>query len=376
MEIFARWTLVPRLEHMRSEINHKLLPRLDNGTDVFAHFESPIPDDEEADLEIMKVRPEAMTVNEYRARLELPPVENGDKHLVATNLVATDLDGLFSPGGSGHLDEDEKKRRGYPAKYEVKQEGTPNQTVEEIIKRMEARTLTVPTRDLWDKELKDWADNTSAELGVEPTFDILNPLAAEHLEQLSSSPQHLGGVDTETRTQLRSVLTEGFEAGEAPREIAKRIRQTFSFADKVRAERIARTEVLRSSNFGTWQAHAASGLIQKRQWVGTPDDRTRDEHKPGVKGSLHGQIVNISDPFTIMLPGSEDIGATAMHPGGFNVPSDFLLTHVEIRALGTQEVQDEASSRCWTKAASPLPNKSRQLTGHSEIQSTHGIVWP
>ena len=31
------------------------------------------------------------------------------------------------------------------------------------------------------------------------------------------------------------------------------------------------------------------------------------------------QVVNISDPFTV--PFGEDAGATAMHPGGFNVPS-------------------------------------------------------
>ncbi len=339
----ARGVLVPILELMRAEINQKLKGRVEPDSDAFVDYESPVPDDIQAELETIALQPGAVTVNEFRKRIGLDSIEEGNVHILPLNVTGVPSESL-ALDRVGQVADGGERAGGIP---HTKQEGgTPNQTVEAIIRRMEARTLTEPVRELWDDELKDWMTDESNALGIEPNFDILNPLAAEHINQLAVSPEHFGGIDEVSRDALRRQLAEGFEAGEGPRVIAKRVRTLFDGFSKSRSETIARTEVLRSSNFGTFQAHSASGLVFQRQWVGTGDLRVRDEHSPAISGSLHSQVVGIKEQFTITLAGSKDIGATAFHPGAFGLASQ----DINCRCTTIPVIDEPKSGAALTKA--------------------------
>ena len=170
------------------------------------------------------------------------------------------------------------------------------------------------------------------ELGQGPKFDLLNPLIPEHLEEFSSD-RISGLVDETTRTALRETLAEGVRAGEAVRDLRKRVQSVFEEADKVRAETIARTEVLRSSGWATQESYKVSGVVAEREWVATPDDRTRDTHR-----ALDGQTRKLNEPFEID-------GQKAMFPGDFGDPAQDINCRCTIAAVIKDPEESTASER-------------------------------
>jgi len=63
--------------------------------------------------------------------------------------------------------------------------------------------------------------------------------------------------------------------------------------DAFRAERIARTEVIGTLNGGKLDGYEQMG-IERKEWLATQDDRTRDEH-----AEADGQTVGIADSFDV-----------------------------------------------------------------------------
>lgn len=61
-----------------------------------------------------------------------------------------------------------------------------------------------------------------------------------------------------------------------------------------RARRIARTEIISASNAGSLEGALSTGLEFKKQWLSTPDDRTRDDHI-----EAGGQTVGKREPFRV-----------------------------------------------------------------------------
>ena len=133
---------------------------------------------------------------------------------------------------------------------------------------------------------------------------------------------------------LREMIADGIKEGRAPRVIAKEIRERVGLRSdqletlakfkaegatenqierrakqllKQRAELIARTETMTSSNHGLvemWSQAVDNDLLPsdvKREWIATEDDRTRDEHI-----DLDGEQVGLEESFSLGFePGSE-----------------------------------------------------------------------
>src|SRR5690606_30698749 len=136
--------------------------------------------------------------------------------------------------------------------------------------------------------------------------DLLNPAVVDHLAQTSGT--RITGINQTTRDAIRAELVAGVEAGQGHPELAKRVPAVFPNASYRRATLISRTEVPRSANFATQRAYKQSGVVFKREWVATPDDRVREMHL-----ALDGTQVGIDEPFvfadgvSVMTPG--DSGA-------------------------------------------------------------------
>ena len=66
-----------------------------------------------------------------------------------------------------------------------------------------------------------------------------------------------------------------------------------------RAERIARTEVVGALNEGKVEGYRSTGLIEKKEWLATMDDRTRgnDPRDPFSHIAADGEVVNLDEPF-------------------------------------------------------------------------------
>ncbi len=107
------------------------------------------------------------------------------------------------------------------------------------------------------------------ELDVSITFDLQNKRAQRYIERAS---RRIGRQATDTwRSELRSAILAGVEAGESSREIAKRI-QAIKGAEftKSKANQIARTETAFASTAGTLEGWQQSGVVEAKQFLLAP----------------------------------------------------------------------------------------------------------
>lgn len=110
--------------------------------------------------------------------------------------------------------------------------------------------------------------------------------------------------------QLRENLTQSLIQGESYRTAAKRIKERMDVG-ATNVLRITRTEMHRTrqqSKLEGMKDGAARGVILKKHWLATIDDRTRDRH-----GRLDGKQVDLDEQFEID-------GFKAEAPGLFGVP--------------------------------------------------------
>ena len=312
--LFARWVIVPRLELLRSEMQERLVPEFDDR--LILDYVSPVPEDRQFKLEVAKSAPWALKRNEWRALMEMEPDESpsGDVYLVPINLIpersGEELVGrpAEEPAAPPEGGEEES---GSPAVSKVR----PRRKIREddldnILEALRPEYLTQELDPIFRELVEKWGSRILDELGAQSSFNMLNPLVTRHLEE---KQMKIKDVNETTKNALRDTLREGIRAGESIPELADRVSEVFQDAKGRRAVMIARTEVLQSSNFATWQAHVQSGVVDKREWIATPDSRTRDAHR-----ALDGQIQAINNPF-VVPPGAPHAGATAMYPGGFGI---------------------------------------------------------
>lgn len=102
--------------------------------------------------------------------------------------------------------------------------------------------------------------------------------------------------------QLNSKLLAGILNGDSIPNIAKGLMDVIG-NNQVAATRNARTMVTGAENAGrkdSYKALEEQGVIQKKVWIATADDRTRESHL-----MLDGEEVDIDDPFSngLMYPG-------------------------------------------------------------------------
>jgi hypothetical protein len=134
------------------------------------------------------------------------------------------------------------------------------------------------------------------------------PNLSECLPDLHGEIQHwLAGTMSEpwwsdtaddVRADLAEVLRLGIDTGESGRETAERVRIALGASGKVRADRIARTEVAGGLNFGHDATRkvlvAKTGIALKKQWLCVRDNWTRESHL-----EVDGQEVQAGDQFTV-----------------------------------------------------------------------------
>lgn len=91
--IYSRRVLVPRLELLRTVMQERFLPIFDER--LILDYESPVTRDHELELEAGKIAPYAASVDEWREKIGLPPLEGdaGKVHMVAVGQTPVEFDG-------------------------------------------------------------------------------------------------------------------------------------------------------------------------------------------------------------------------------------------------------------------------------------------
>jgi HK97 family phage portal protein len=131
--------------------------------------------------------------------------------------------------------------------------------------------LAADLKDSVSAGFADAGESAMAAMGFELGFDVLNEEALAFSQQYPIRLAH--AINEETRTGLMEAIQAGIREGEGIPKIEARLNQAYDYAEGYRAERIARTEVMRAENRGTLEAWRQQG-VKSKQWMTFEDDRT------------------------------------------------------------------------------------------------------
>jgi len=344
---FKKNTILPMLRRIEQKINEKLLPRYDER--LFCKFDNPVPEDKEFELRKQAefVKQNILLRDEVREELGLPPLPGdvGSQIWMPMNML---------PAGGKMLDDvsqkiaeritrviktsvkkksiftqEEKKKRwyGFIAKVSTQERKFKDELVklfEEQEKVVLANLKKTPKGivdksiiDHWLFPINEWRTRFEAweepfiasiilERGEEElsqlitgvSFDMQNPRVQNFLK--NKIHKFSFEVNDTTIQNLKKELLEGLDLEEGIPDLRKRVKKVFNFAKTFRAERIARTEVIGSSNFGNYEAMVQSNVVEEREWLATMDDRVRDSH-----AAMNGEHTSLGKPYSngLMYPG-------------------------------------------------------------------------
>lgn len=310
--LLASRVVDPRVSFLRSVLQLKLVPIFDEN--AVLDYVSPIPEDREYTLKVAQASPGALTRGEWRELAGYTPHDNGidDVYLVPLQYIERPLRPSAPAPAPAAPAPTEEPTEEEPTEEEPEPRALTSTVrkdldaadVERIIAALQPDRLTDEVEETFREYIEKHGGEAMAALGLDASsFSLLNPLVKQHLKEFAGST--IEGINDTTRQALRDTLTEGVRAGEGIRDLTKRVREVFDQAETYRAARIARTEVTNSANFANYSAMEQSGLVKKRAWVATRDDRTRESH-----ADLDGEEADIDEPFKI----GDDEG---MHPGDF-----------------------------------------------------------
>jgi len=153
------------------------------------------------------------------------------------------------------------------------------------------------------------AFNSGARLGadqVNVSWDVNDPRAAEWLRK--HGLEAADDINKTTRSKLARVISFGVEGGQTIDEIVQSMGDVYDELDRSRRFMIARTETTTASNHGqltAWTDPETTGIVDRKQWISSRDDRVRDEHE-----ALDGMIVGVNDEFApgLSAPGDPSAG--------------------------------------------------------------------
>lgn len=117
------------------------------------------------------------------------------------------------------------------------------------------------------------------------------------------------GLGDDMKKELKRVLRDGVINGKGVPEIAKDLRKVLK-AREWRINTIARTEVMRASNYGRVKTWERSGVVKYKEWLTAFDDRTC-----AICSGLDGERVPLNRNFSIgvyMPPAHPNCRCTAI----------------------------------------------------------------
>lgn len=138
--------------------------------------------------------------------------------------------------------------------------------------------------------VQDKGDEVLRDLGIDVGLDT-----GQQAAQLFLSVEGLAfikDVNEHTRERLKAELAEGIGKEEGIPDLKKRVEKVFDVAKGSRAQTIARTETIRSTNFAAEEAFKQSDIVEGKEWLTAKDERVDDEC-----ATLDGETVELKDSF-------------------------------------------------------------------------------
>lgn len=293
---YAKHTLVPRIEILREAFQNHIIPEYDDR--IVLHYDSPVEEDREFQLEVAKAAPWARTTNEWRTLSGLEPIDDEQ----ADVLPPRGPDSVTIPLNTDRSMPSSKNVIPFHRKAVLPQPDALLQLLDDVKVQ---ETLWAPVVAALNELILAWGPEQLLMGGL----DFAMRESAVIRDYVSAfSGTKIPDMNQRTRSLLASEINAAIAAGESLAELEARITGTFSMMRESRASTIARTETMMATNFSAHEAMSQAG-IGKKEWLATRDNAVRDEHL-----ALDGTVIGINDEFEID-------GLRAPYPGAFGDPA-------------------------------------------------------
>ena len=335
---FYENTMTQEWDMLGSNMNEHLMPMLPGKfSDLEAVFDlseiEALQENmtERAERDRLDVQAGIKTINEVRQGRGDEPLSWGDDWWKPFSLLPADADATTPPGGRSVIT---LKARELPAPNRAMTVAMKEMTWQSFVRRLDPheKRFDQVQRDLFAEQQEavlkavrrnfraidpggvfkpdDWIARY-AEVGMSLFANALQTSAEAQISEFSLGinfelseafsqawlDQRVGfwtqTVNEGTAKLLLEELQEANLAGESITKVRARVEKVFDFNDKIRSERIARTEMLAASNQGHLEAYRQSG-IERKEWLTTLDGRQRDTH-----AEADGQIVDVEQDFRV-----------------------------------------------------------------------------
>lgn len=325
--VFTRFTVRPRLKKIEDMLNATLVKAF--GDNLELEFDNPVPNDRELELKEYEMSVgKWMTPNEIRDIEGLPAIKGGDE----LNLIISPFDSLLADDTGekarkigkaikdAELVVDERIERGEKAwnemlkaqrTYEVRFKEAFTKYFNEAKSRAlgslsTAKGVNQKAQSLLDKKKEvgfiiDFLDPLQEEYFALEGRRAMNALGLgaefvmsdEIKKRLHKSDLKLAGAVTDTTVDaIKEILSQEGVDAMSIQEITEEIGKYFDDASQYRAERIARSETILSSNSANEEAWSQSGVVESKEWYTSNDERVCS-----YCDEMDGQTVSIGEDF-------------------------------------------------------------------------------
>lgn len=127
-------------------------------------------------------------------------------------------------------------------------------------------------------------------LGLDQAFDERSKIVTGFIN--SQSKRMAKDVSEETSRMIRDTLSQGLADGETFGKLQERVEIVFANSKGYRSERIARSEVIRSSNFAQVEGWRQSEVVEGKEWLTALDEDVCPYCAP-----IGGTIIALDDTY-------------------------------------------------------------------------------
>lgn len=348
--VFYQNIIRPELDRFVDHLNAFVIPNFGNEADMLMAEDPDLQTDQEKLSEWEKGHNKWLTTNEIRAQRGLDPVEGGDSLYQGIGLMPVGGDNPFALQPED--DEEEKrlkKKLIRKSKVEVFRELSilhQDAWIKKYQREMR-KEFTTQMNEILERNEKALFENWSFDIDASKRriTGVFFPMAVEVMREAAKFALDVADdVDTqfeinkrvvdyvtertvrfakatndETVKKLDSTIAEGIANGENLAKLKKRVRDVYSEANDVRAERIARTEAIAASNEGANEAYRQSPLVNAKEW-------SSNWGACSICASMNGKIVGLDESYyklgqtitasdgTSLKVGYENIDHPPVHP--------------------------------------------------------------
>jgi SPP1 gp7 family putative phage head morphogenesis protein len=170
--------------------------------------------------------------------------------------------------------------------------GDPMTAAENAITKQKDKWLEVMTA-ITTAIVEDFGNDIAQDLGAERKwrFDPFKPAAMQWI--IGHAADSVTTILNTNKNDIKNIILRGMADNLPTPDIADEISKFYNDRSEYKSMRIARTEVAAASGYGSLEAARQSGIVERKKWLSSRDDRVRDSHQ-----AIDGEEVPLDGTFS------------------------------------------------------------------------------